>query len=1149
MQKKYQCLKKRGLLILIEKIPNAMKLSFLFMLISFMSFTAKATAQKVSVTFNNVKMEKILSVITKQTGLNVAYSKQVVNLDHRVSIHVKDAEVNHVLDLLVAETNMGYEVKNGKIYLFDKKNERAIQQQEKRKITGVVKDKQGEIIIGANVVVKGTTIGNITDMNGKFSLEVPENATLQISYIGYKPTELPVGKQTFLNILLTEDTEMLEEVVVVGYGTTKRRDVVGSISKISSEDIVKIPSTNLAESLQGMSSGMMVTNNSGHPGSAPQIKIRGLNSINLSTDPLWIIDGMPIHTGSSEHTQNGVKGVSPISMINPNDIESIEVLKDAAATAIYGSRAAGGVILVTTKSNKGKLTGVKLSYDGGVSRIPFSQNDIFVDSPTWWQMMDKAQANAGNVPTDPTQIMATQFWGERPDMTREEAIATNTDHLKALTQDAYFHQFGLTANKGFETGGVMFSANYRDEKGLIKNNDFKRFTGRFSFNFKPLNSVEMGVNANFIYLKTNGVKSSQGKGNGGWANWRYTLPWYKVYDENSQTGYWAVNSGYNMAAFSDRDLTRNDVDQYRTLGNAYLQWNTPLKGLMVKGEAGVDLIVNNSTFWQSSLLAPTAPFVSRAFEQSVTKSNINYDAYANYNRTFNEIHFLDVTVGAEASRNWSYTRYAEGQDLQTVYPELINPLTMNSMGGHRGGDAYLMGLFARANYKLLDRYLLNASVRRDGHSAFSKDNRWANFYAFGAGWIMTEEGFMKDLEWLNMLKLRGSCGITGNTAVSNSMTYLSWGLDTNKVFGVDYLHGATTVGPMGSKDLKWETTANLDLGFDFGILNNRINGSFAYYTQKVSDLILLGNVQPSVGFDKNQIYENVGDLKNWGFEFNVSSVNIENRNFTWKTDFNISTNKNKILTLNAAEQGKGKEESTSIRKEGEALNTYYLANNVGVDSEKGIYMIEQRDKDAWDNTYETTSTGKIIPMTNNNVSNNKMIQHGKTPLPKFYGGLSNTFYYRNFDLNVMFSFAGGHWLMNSLYTVGTQLTSESNTVKDMVGNIWEKAGDNAKYPQLVSGNNYHYDNDGNYSEKTVAYGSVGQTTRFLQRGDYIRLRNLQLGYTLPKSALNAIRLSNVRFYVGVTNLFTITGYDGLDPETQQDLPIPRTVNFGLSLNL
>ena len=1149
MQKKYQCQKRRNLLILIEKIPNTMKLSFLFMLISFMSFTAKAAAQKVSVTFNNVKMEKVLSVITKQTGLNVAYSKQVVNLDHRVSIHVEDAEVNHVLDLLVAETNMGYEVKNGKIYLFDKKYERAIQQQEKRKITGVVKDKQGEAIIGANVVVKRTTIGNMTDMDGKFSLEVPSNATLQISYIGYKSTEVPVGKQTFLNILLAEDTEMLEEVVVVGYGTTKRRDVVGSISKISSEDIVKIPSTNLAESLQGMSSGMMVTNNSGHPGSAPQIKIRGLNSINLSTDPLWIIDGMPIHTGASEHTQNGVKGISPISMINPNDIESIEVLKDAAATAIYGSRAAGGVILVTTKSNKGKLTGVKLSYDGGVSKIPFSQNDIFVDSPTWWQLMDKAQANAGNAPIDPTQIMATQFWGERPDMTREEAIATNTDHLDALTQDAYFHQFSLTANKGFETGGVMFSANYRDEKGLIKNNDFKRFTGRFSFNFKPLNSVEMGVNANFVYLKTNGVKSTQGKGNGGWANWRYTLPWYKVYDENSQTGYWAVNSGYNMAAFSDRDLTRNDVDQYRMLGNAYLQWNTPIKGLMIKGEAGVDLIVNNSTFWQSSLLAPVTPFVSRAFEQSVTKSNINYDAYANYNKSFNEMHFLDVTVGAEASRNWSYTRYAEGQDLQTIYPELINPLTMNSMGGYRGGDAYLMGIFARANYKLMDRYLLNASVRRDGHSAFSKDNRWSTFYAFGAGWILTEEDFMKDMEWLNMLKLRGSYGITGNTAVSNSMTYLSWGLEKDKIFGVDYLHGATTVGPMGSKDLKWETTANLDWGFDFGILNNRINGSFAYYTQKISDLILLGNVQPSVGFDKNQIYENVGDLKNWGFEFNVSSVNIENKNFTWKTDFNISTNKNKILKLNAAEQGKGKEEATSIRKEGEALNTYYLANNVGVDSEKGIYMIEQRDKDVWDNNYETTSTGKIIPMTNNNVSNNKMIQHGKTPLPKFYGGLSNTFYYKNFDLNVMFSFAGGHWLMNSLYTVGTQLTSESNTVKDMVGNIWEKAGDNAKYPQLVNGNNYHYDNDGNYSEKTVAYGNVAQTTRFLQRGDYIRLRNLQLGYTLPKSVLNTIKLSNVRFYVGVTNLFTITGYDGLDPETREDLPVPRTVNFGLSLNL
>ena len=1148
MQKKYQCPKRRGLLILIEKIPNTMKLSFLFMLISFMSFTAKAAAQKVSVTFNNVKMEKVLSVITKQTGLNVAYSKQVVNLNHRVSIHVEDAEVNHVLDLLVAETNMGYEVKNGKIYLFDKKYERAIQQQEKRKITGVVKDKQGEAIIGANVVVKGTTIGNMTDMDGKFSLEVPSNATLQITYIGYKSTEVSVGKQTFLNILLTEDTEMLEEVVVVGYGTTKRRDVVGSISKISSEDIVKVPVANVAESLQGMSSGMMVTNSSGHPGAAPQIKIRGLNSINLATDPLWIVDGVPIQTGSLEKTVMGVKGVSPIAMLNPNDIESIEVLKDAAATAIYGNRGSGGVIIVTTKSNKGNMTNLSINYDGGVSQMPFSQDDIFVDSKTNWNLIDQAWANAGNTSTfQPSQILDVQFKGEKPTMTREEALATNTDHLKAMTRSAWFHQVGLTANKGFETGGVMFSANYRDEKGLINNNDFKRLTMRFNFNFKPVEFIEMGINSSFLYMKTNGVKSNMNKGDGGWANWAGMLPWYKVYDETAQTGYWGVNSGFNPVSFSDRNLIRNDVDQYRTISNAYVQWNTPLKGLFVRGEAGVDLIVNNSTHWQSTFLDPEPPYIDEAFEKSITSSVINYNIYANYDKTINN-HNLNATVGVEASRDWSYTRFAEGQQLQTIYPELKNPLSMLAMGGSQGGDKYLMGIFGRLNYKFLDRYLLNASFRRDGHSALSKDNRWANFYAFGAGWIITDEGFMKDIEWLNLLKLRASYGITGNTSISNSMTYMTWGTNSDNIFGVHTIPVSTTVGPLGSANLKWETTANLDLGVDFGLLNNRINGSFAYYTQNVSDLILRGNVAPSVGFTSNQIYENVGDLRNWGFEFNVSSVNIETKDFRWKTDFNISTNKNKIKRLNEFERGKGNEGANSIRKEGEALNTWYLADYAYVDREKGIYMMYERDSEKWDDEFRTERTGNVIPMTNDNVNANKMIQHGKTPLPKFYGGFNNTFYYKNFDLNVMFSFSGGNWLMNTLYANGATVSGIFNNVKDMVGKTWEKPGDIAEYPQLMWNSAYHYNSKGEYVKGTTKYDSQN-TTRYLERGDYIRLKNLQIGYTLPKSIISGVNLSNVRFYLGVTNLFTITGYDGLDPETQSDLPISRTINFGASINL
>jgi hypothetical protein len=289
-------------------------------------------------------------------------------------------------------------------------------------------------------------------------------------------------------------------------------------------------------------------------------------------------------------------------------------------------------------------------------------------------------------------------------------------------------------------------------------------------------------------------------------------------------------------------------------------------------------------------------------------------------------------------------------------------------------------------------------------------------------------------------------------------------------------------------------------------------------------------------------------LKNWGVEFNISSMNIERKDFSWKTDFNISTNKNKIISLNEAEKGKGNEETQRIRKEGEALNTWYLANNVGVDPETGVYMIEERNTDIWNTEYMTVSTGKLIPMTNNNVYNNKMVQHGKTPLPTFYGGMINTFYYKGFDLNISLNYAGGHWVYNGTYSECDQSSNEANILKDMAENRWKQPGDQAKYP-LLTDETYLISDSGEPSQTRIQFRETAQTTRWLQKADYIRLRNLQLGYTLPKPLLNQVKLSNLRFYIGVSNLVTITAFQGLDPETIDDLPIPRTINFGLSLNL
>jgi len=962
--------------------------------------------------------------------------------------------------------------------------------QQQKTVSGKVTDSNGEPLPGVTIVVKGTTRGTVANVDGEYSLaNLREDATLVFSFVGMRTQEVVVGSQSTINVTMEGEVIGIEEVVAIGYGTMKKRDIVGSMASVKGEEISKIKVTSLADGLQGMASGMMVRGRSGHPGNAPEIKIRGINSINLSSDPLWIVDGVPIFTGSSEITRDGVKPVSAISMINPNDIESIEVLKDAAATAIYGNRASGGVILVTTKSAKKGKTGVTVTYDGGLSQIPFSQSDIFVDSKTWWELMETAHKNEGTVMPTANDAIARQFFGEKPEMSMEEALATNTDHLGAITQNAVFHQVGMAANKNFGTGGVLFSLNYRDEEGLIRNNDFQRLTSRFSFNFKPVESIEVGINSNFVYLKTNGVRSGQGKGNGGWGNWPHALPWWKIYDETSQTGYWAANSGYNMVAFADRKLTRNEVDQYRGLNNVYAEWK-PINDLRIRGDLGADLIVNNSSFWRSSLLIPSPPYYSLAEEQSVTRSIVNYSVYANYNKNIKDIHHIDFTVGTEATRNWAYARRFSGEGLQTVYPELRNPLIMSSMGGYQGGDTYLMGFFARANYKLKDRYVLNLSVRKDGHSAFSEENRWADFYAVGAGWIITDEEFMQGLDFLSLLKLRGSYGITGNTAVSSSMTYLTWGLSGSR-WGVEGPAGSTTVGPLGSNALRWETTANTDVGLDFGLFNNRINGSVAYYTQDISDLILRGNVQPSVGYNNNQVYENIGDLKNWGFEFNVSSVNIEKTDFTWKTDFNISTNKNEIIRLNEAEQGKGSEGSQNIRKEGEALNTWYLANYTYVDPEKGIYMIEQRDADIWNSEYKTVATGNIIPATNNNVVNNRMVQHGKTPLPTYYGGLSNTLSYKNFDLNILLYFEGGNWIKNDLYGY-SRIFSEGNYIKYAVGKRWEKPGDKADWAWLLpGGDGYYYDDNGEPTSNRIKYND-DQTTRFLEKGDFIRLRNLFL---------------------------------------------------------
>lgn len=1136
----------------LPKLLLKMRLVFFFLCLFVFSAVATETysqSTKLSMSMNDVTIVDVLKSIEGQSEFRFFYTEKL-SAEQKISVDFKKKSVDEILAQLFKDTNISYQIVGRQIALFKSdKDPELLQQNQTKEIKGKVSTYAREPIPGVTIIIKGTNNGTISDLSGNYILQnVPEDAILIFSFLGMKTQEVNSGGKNVINIILEDETIGIEEVVAIGYGTAKRRETIGSISKIDGSEITKLAATSITQSLQGMAAGLNITNTSGgSPGAENKVSIRGLNSISLSSDPLWIIDGVPIITSNDALAVNGVRPASPLSMFNPSDIASISVLKDAAATAIYGNRASGGVIIITTKSSNNNETDLSLNYDGGVSQLPFTQSSIFTNNIEYMAIRDEAMKNTGGSDFQPS-FFGQQFPND-PGFTREMALNTNTDHLSAFSQTAFFHQFGLSANKGFETGGMLFSLSYRDEEGVLQDNNLKRITARFSTNFSLLEFIEYGVNINLMYMNSNGVRTGAGKLAGGWDQWFSMPPFYELYDANSASGYWFPESGFNAAAYHDPKLIRNNSGDFRTLANTYIQFDLPVKGLNVRGEAGTDVTYTNSSYWRSGLMTPNN--LSEAQEKSVNRAVFNWNGTVNYSRILNDVHSIKATFGGESTKNYSYFRSASGQNVATSYPELINPdksLAMTA-DGHRGNDMTMAGFFLRGNYAYKGKYIFNGSIRYDGHSALSKENRWASFAAAGLGWTLNEEQFMKNVKWLSTLKIRGSYGTTGNTNMTSDMLIMSWSILTDRHWAGSNITSSQNWGPSGSSDLKWETTSTFDLGFDFGILKDRINGSFAVYSQDIKDLIMMCQVPPSMGYHNAYNWKNVGDMQNKGVEFNISSVNINSKNgFTWTTDFNISTDKNEIVRLNDQEKGKGAvQNEVYIRKEGESLNTYYLPKYTQINTENGLYMEEELDKDKWNNDNITVSTGKQIPMIGTNPGNNKFVLSGKTPQAKWYGGFTNNFMFKGFDINLQFNFAGGNWILDDRLAGKTSMDVE-NIGRELIGNYWQNPGDNKRFGRIAQNDKVQFDLEGNPSTGGNTM-TIENTSFILQRGDFIRLRNLQFGYTVPNRITSKANINNLRFYIGGSNLFVLTKYTGFDPESFNAVPVPRTLNFGVSFKL
>jgi TonB-linked SusC/RagA family outer membrane protein len=1175
---------------LFQKLLLTMKLSAFLLFVTILQVTAEISYSqdaKVSLNAKSTRIYDLLNEIEKQTNYLFFYSPQEIDIDAPVTLEAKSQKVSEILSEIFDGSDISFKMVNNHIVLTKKEkldrltNSIDAGRIQTQKITGTVTDAAtGEPVIGANVIIEGTTLGTVTDINGSFAIDVPSpNSVLVISFLGYISEKVTAGGQSAINVKLVQDITKLEEVVVVGYGTQKTRDIVGSVASLKTDELAALKTVSVNQALQGRASGVNVTTNSGMPGAPTKIRIRGTNSISSGNDPLWIIDGIPVYTGSGlERTLSSVSQ-DPLSSLNPNDIESIQVLKDAAATAIYGSRGSNGVIIITTKTGKGSKGkgNISVDYSAGISELTRKPEDIgFAGTSQWLQMADIALQNQSGNPNarfNPIDALGTSTVPFST-LTREQAEQNNFNWFDEALRQGSYQDINLSATKTLEQGSVFASVGYRNDKGVIKNNDLERITLRLNSDFAPVKNFSVGNKFSFAYTNNNRVKtgySGRLGGGGGTvgafeaAN-RNALPWMPVYDPNDATGYWSSRAG-NIVANNDSRFLRDYVKQYRVIGGLHAQYNLPwVKGLSIRSEAGLDFIQNSSVEWRNALITENSKSFSA--DRATTRSNFNYNIYSTYDNTLGDIHSINLVVGTETMQMNQWTRDMEAQNLVGTFPEMgESPAEKITMSSKLTEEDYLRSYFGRANYKLKDRYIVGVSFRRDGSSKFGPGYRWGTFTAYSAGWILSEENFFKPLSAvINLVKIRGSYGQTGNNSIPKGLNVTNYrNIDNIRYGDVGDINVGTRIEVLGNNAITWETTANYDLGVDFGILNNRINGSFAYYYRDISDMLLKVDLPPSTGVGGNKIWSNVGDMTNKGFEFNISSINIQKGDFSWSTDFNITTNSNKIKTLTKEldKGGKGLDYNNTKAITGKRLGAYFMADYAGIDPEKGVEMIWEIDTRLYDETGNTVKTGRKIPATQANVDRHKYVFDEKSIIPTYFGGLSNTFSYKGLSLDVFFTFSGGNYIYDYNLKRASYVHNGQTVLLSEVtpGNCWSSANPNAKYPKQSwnstypganwdwtltdpEGNAGYWDNNparsGNYNLEGYNH------SRFLYKGDYIRLKNLMLSYNLPSAWITKAGFQGIRLYVQATNLWTLTDYPGYDPEGRELVDgtgIPNTKVF------
>jgi len=1044
-------------------------------------------------------------------------------------------------------------------------------------VSGTVRDENGDPLVGATVREKNGLKGDLTDSDGAYRLTLAdENATLVFSFVGYGSKEIPVNGRTTIDIALEPSNTSLDEVVVTGYGSQVKRDVTGSISRVEGEQLSAFQAPSLDQQLQGLAAGVQVSATSGVPGSPVRVMVRGTNSLFSGTEPLWIIDGMILsNQGGGELTgfsrNSSTTPLNPLALLNPNDIESIEVLKDAAATAIYGSRGSNGVIIVTTKTGRTGRGGINVDLSYGITDVLRGPDEIgFVDGPTWLQLADEARLNRGLPVFEPNDILnsdrdSTAFL--------DRSQIANVNWPDAALRQGEFWDINVSASRSMNKLSYYLSGQYREDESILVSNRLRRVSTRANLDFDPVENLTISTRISLSY--TDNQRAPNGGAPGGNSNIARggynmsnegAIPILPVFhptltDAGGNPILFDPLSGRNLVATLDRANYINDVETYRALGGIQLEYRLPfVQGLSIRTEWAADIIQTNNIEWGNTVIREDSKY---GFDFSSTFQRFNYNLFATYNRAFGD-HSINLVTGVESTEQAERARNIEAQQLFGTAQEIGSPGDIQRVSAGFGGEVYFRGIFARANYKFKDRYLLGGSFRRDGSSIFAEENRWGNFLAASAGWILSEEGFLRDNSVLTFLKVRGSFGQTGNSAIPNVATqtsYATWGR-----------YGDTGAGDLlstiGNEAITWETTDSYDIGVEYEILEGRISGSAAYYRQDVRDMLFQVPIPASSGiFSSNpRIWQNIGDMRNSGFEFDIN-VNVLNRGgWVWNIGGNLTTNDNEVVSLSGEEDEIYNVRSNGLVTEvGEAIGYFRLADYAGIDQEGGYELIYEMDLSRFEETGERVRTGNVIPATRSNLQQHLFDFKDKTGLPTFFGGFNTDVSFRGIELAAIFSFQGGNYIYDIAERGAVMVNGAKQFRQELVGNYWTPDNRNAEFPALSWNDRYDVINeDGTITEnERFDNQRSGQVhDKYLYRGDFVRLRSLRLAYNLPQVWVQQLNMSNVRVGVTANNLWTITDFEGYDPEVVDlggnrnlgqgwvgvQIPQVKSYNFNLSFS-